>query len=705
MNTLQLVNWLAFLLVLGYGIYLFVHVVKTRITFIKLGKKAEWDQTLKERLRAILIYVFGQRKLLKDKKSGTIHVMMFYGFLLVQFGAIDLVWKGLAPGHHLPLGPIYPAFKFFQEIVTLMIIVAVVWAFYRRYVEKLVRLKRGFKAGLVLLFIGGLMVSVLMANGLEMIWLGDHGTWWSPLATAVAFIFQALPPAAAEFGFYIFWWMHLIILLSFAIYVPQSKHAHLLFGPVNVFVGRTHKVGRLKPIDFEDESQETFGVNQISDFSQSQLIDLYACVECGRCTNMCPATGTGKMLSPMDLIVKLRDHLTQYGASVTSRTPWMPAYAFSHTTANKLALATGQGHQEAAATQEAFASGLIGNVITEEEIWACTTCRNCEDQCPVMNEHVDKIIDLRRYLVLTEGKMNADAQRAITNIERQGNPWGLSRKEREDWRDGRDDIEVRTVKEVEKAGDTFEYLFWVGSMGSYDNRSQKVAQSLAKVMNEAGISFAILGNKEKNSGDTPRRIGNEFLFQELAQKNIEEFQKHGVTKIITADPHAYNTFKNEYPDFGLEGVEVYHHTELLDQWIKEGKIKPTYPVQERVTYHDSCYLGRYNEVYDPPREILKSLPGVEIVEMERNRESAMCCGAGGGMMWMEEDAGSRVNVARTEQAIRVNPTVISSACPYCLTMMSDGTKAKEVEDQISTFDIVELVERSLKNPEKEIQAV
>jgi Fe-S oxidoreductase len=296
--------------------------------------------------------------------------------------------------------------------------------------------------------------------------------------------------------------------------------------------------------------------------------------------------------------------------------------------------------------------------------------------------------------------MNPDAQRAITNIERQGNPWGLSRKEREDWRDGREDIEVRTVKEVEKAGETFEYLFWVGSMGSYDNRSQKVAQSLAKVMNEAGISFAILGNKEKNSGDTPRRIGNEFLFQELAQKNIEEFQKHGVTKIITADPHAYNTFKNEYPDFGLEGVEVYHHTELLDQWIKEGKIKPTYPVNERVTYHDSCYLGRYNEVYDPPREILKSLPGVELVEMERNRESAMCCGAGGGMMWMEENAGSRVNVARTEQAIRVNPTVISSACPYCLTMMSDGTKAKEVEDQISTFDIVELVERSITNPAK-----
>jgi len=702
MSAFMIANWILFLIVLAYGIYLVVHVVKTRITFIKLGKKAEWDRTLKERLNDILVYVFGQRKLLKDKKSGAIHVMMFYGFILVQFGAIDLIWKGLAPGSHLPLGPLYPAFKVLQEFVTFMILVAVVWAFYRRYIEKLVRLKRGFKAGLVLLFIGALMLSVILSSGMEMIWRGEPYAWYTPLATTVAFIFQWLPPTIAEVGFYIFWWAHLLILLSFAVYVPQSKHAHLLFAPANVFLGRTHKVGQLKSIDFEDESQETFGVNHIKDFQQNQLIDLYACVECGRCTNFCPATGTGKMLSPMDLIVKLRDHLTEYGAAVTSRTPWMPAFAFSNTKANQLAYAA-QSQQEVAAADENYA-GLIGNVITEEEIWACTTCRNCEDQCPVMNEHVDKIIDLRRYLVLTEGKMDPDAQRSITNIERQGNPWGLNRKEREVWREGRDDIVVRTVKEVEKAGETFEYLFWVGSMGSYDSRSQKVVQSLAKVMNVAGISFAILGNKEKNSGDTPRRIGNEFLFQELARQNIETFKKHGVKKIITADPHAYNTFKNEYPEFGLEGVEVYHHTELIAQWIKEGRITPKYPVNERITYHDSCYLGRYNDVYDPPREILKAIPGVELVEMERNRETAMCCGAGGGLMWMEDRAGTRINVARTEQALAVNPTIISSACPYCLTMMSDGTKAKEVEDKVHTFDVVELVERSITPPDAQ-QAV
>ncbi|MFC7391891.1 (Fe-S)-binding protein [Scopulibacillus cellulosilyticus] len=705
MNSLLIINWLAFLIVIAYGIYLFVHVMKTRYEFIKLGKKAEWEQTMKDRWKAIGVYVFGQKKLLKDKKSGTMHVMMFYGFILVQFGAIDLIWKGLAPGSHLPFGPLYPAFKLLQEIVVLMILVAVVWAFYRRYVEKLVRLKRGFKAGLVLIFIAGLMISVLLADGMEIIWQHDAYTWMQPMASGIAYIFQAVGPLASHVVFYVAWWVHLLILLTFLVYVPQSKHAHLIFGPVNVFLGRTHKVGRLKSIDFEDETQETFGVNSIEEFTQKQLVDLYACVECGRCTNMCPATGTGKMLSPMDIIVKLRDHLTEYGASVTSRTPWMPAYAFANTAANQLAVASGgqSAEQETAATGAA-SGGIIGNVITEEELWACTTCRNCEDQCPVMNEHVDKIIDLRRYLVLTEGKMDPDAQRAITNIERQGNPWGLNRKERETWRDNRDDIEVKTVKEMEKAGEEFEYLFWVGSMGSYDNRSQKIAGSLAKVMNEAGITFAILGNKEKNSGDTPRRIGNEFLFQDLAQKNIDLFKKHNIKKIITADPHAYNTFKNEYPEFGLEDVEVYHHTELLYQWIKEGRINPKYEVKERITYHDSCYLGRYNEVYDPPREILKAIPGVELVEMNRNRETAMCCGAGGGMMWMEERTGNRVNAARTEQALQVKPTVISSACPYCLTMMSDGTKAKEVEDQVGTYDIVELVERSIVSPSDE-QAV
>ncbi|MFL6559231.1 MAG: heterodisulfide reductase-related iron-sulfur binding cluster, partial [Bacillus sp. (in: firmicutes)] len=536
---------------------------------------------------------------------------------------------------------------------------------------------------------------VLLGNGMGLIWHGEEASWTEPVASTISLIFSGINETASIVIFYIAWWAHLLFLLTFLVYVPQSKHAHLIAGPANVYFNRLDKPGKLNKVDFEDESQETFGVGKIEDFTQHQMIDFYACVECGRCTNMCPATGTGKMLSPMDLIVKLRDHLTNHGAVVTSKQPWVPTFAFGNTKGNQLALAAaGQGAQESAAAL-AYSPSLIGDVITEEEIWACTTCRNCEDQCPVMNEHVDKIIDLRRYLVLTEGKMDADAQRAMTNIERQGNPWGLNRKERENWRDAREDVHVPTVKEMNKAGEEFEYLFWVGAMGSFDNRSQKIALSFAKLMNEAGVKFAILGNKEKNSGDTPRRLGNEFLFQDLAAKNIEEFEKAEVKKIVTIDPHAYNIFKNEYPDFGLTDVEVFHHTEVLYELVRDGRLVPKNAVNETITFHDSCYLGRYNDVYDAPREILKSIPGVKLLEMERNREKAMCCGAGGGLMWMEEETGHRINVARTEQALAVNPSVISSGCPYCLTMLSDGTKAKEVEEKVATYDVAELLEKAV----------
>ncbi|WP_307892771.1 (Fe-S)-binding protein [Bacillus swezeyi] len=703
MNDLLWLNFIAFLGVTAYAVYLFVYLIRTRISYIRLGQKEDFDKRIKERLQRIWENVFGQKKLLKDKKSGIIHVMFFYGFILVQFGALDFIIKGLVPDGGLPLGPVYPVFTFFQEIVTLLILIAVVWAFHRRYIEKLVRLKRGFKSGLVLLLIGGLMLTVLLGNGMNIVWQHHELSWREPMASVIAFVFGFMGETPAAVVFYAAWWAHLLILLTFLVYVPQSKHAHLIAGPANVFLSRLTNPGKLEKIDFEDESKETFGVGRIEEFRQSQLIDLYACVECGRCTNMCPATGTGKMLSPMDLILRLRDHLTEKGAAVTSNTPWVPAAFFQHTKGNQLAMAAGgEGSREAAAS-ELYNPSLIGDIITEEEIWACTTCRNCEDQCPVMNEHVDKIIDLRRYLVLTEGKMDTDAQRAMTSIERQGNPWGLNRKERENWRDIREDVDVPTVKELKKKGETFEYLFWVGSMGSYDRRSQKIAMAFARLLNQAGVSFAILGNKEKNSGDTPRRLGNEFLFQELAAKNIEEFEKNNIQKIVTIDPHAYNIFKNEYSDFGLK-ADVYHHTEILAGLIKEGKLKPEFPVDETVTFHDSCYLGRYNEVYDPPRDILRSISGIRLVEMERSRENGMCCGAGGGLMWMEEETGARINVARTEQALSTSPSVISSGCPYCLTMLGDGTKAKELEDQVGTYDVAELLERAVFGSEEKENA-
>ncbi|WP_029269425.1 (Fe-S)-binding protein [Virgibacillus alimentarius] len=693
MDTFLIVNLLAFIAVTIYAIYLFARVIATRKAYIDLGQKSEFDGEIKERIRKIIKIVFGQSKLLKDKKSGTIHVMMFYGFILVQFGAIDMFIKGISPGNHLPFGPLYPGFVFFQELVTLMILVAVAWAFYRRYMEKLVRLKRGFKAGLVLIFIGTLMLSVLLGNGMMQIWFETGASWSSPIASGIALLFGWMSPTAAMIVFFIAWWVHTITLLAFLVYVPQSKHAHLIAAPINVFLSK-RVPGKLSKVNFdldemEDEEDVSFGVGKVEDFTQFQLLDLYACVECGRCTDVCPAAGTGKMLSPMDLMIKIRDHLTEKGAAVTGKTPWVPTFAFSNTQGNQLASA---GNKEAAATVESV--DLIGDVMTEEEISGCTTCRACEDACPVMNEHVDKIIDLRRYLVMTEGKMDSDIQRAVMNIERQGNPWGLSKKDRIKWRELDESVYIPTIKELKKEDKDFEYLFWVSSMGSFDSRSQKIAIAFAKLMNQAGINFAILGNKEANSGDTARRIGNEFLFQEIAEKNIKEFNKHNVTKIVTIDPHAYNIFKNEYPDFGFE-AEVYHHSQMLFDLVMNGKLKPTGEINQRLTYHDSCYLGRYNGVYDPPREILKSIPGLELVEMKRNRENGMCCGAGGGLMWTEETTGNRINVARTEQALEVEPSMISSACPFCLTMLSDGTKAKEVEEDISTMDVAEILALSV----------
>ncbi|MCR8978300.1 (Fe-S)-binding protein [Brevibacillus laterosporus] len=694
MEILPLLNLIAFFLVLAYGLYLVAHLLYSRYLFIKLGKKPDIKDDFKTRFNLIIQNVFLQKKLLKDKKSGIMHVVIFYGFIILQFGAIELILKGLIIGYELPFGSAHKYFSLMQEITAMLIIIAIGYAYYRRYVEKLNRLKRGLKSGLVIIFISSLMVTVLGSLAFEQLWLGHEGSIFAPFSTAIAFVFSGIGETAAAALFFFFWWAHLLILLSFAVYVPQSKHAHLIFAPFNVWYKKLDPPGKLSTINFEDETQEVFGNGKIEDFTQTQLIDLYACVECGRCTNMCPAAGTGKMLSPMDIIVKMRDHLTEKGASVTSRTPWMPTFAFPNTKANQIALQAGEvaaTAEGAAAVENVYDKALIGDVITEQELWACTTCRNCEDQCPVMNEHVDKIIDMRRYLVMTEGSMPQEAQRALNNIERQGNPWGINRKDRMKWMEGLDEAyTVPTVKTVEE----FEYLFWVGAMGSFDNRSMKITHAFVKLMHEAGIKFAILGNEEKNSGDTARRIGNEFLFQQLAQENIALFEGHDVKKIVTCDPHAFNTFKNEYPEFGLQ-AEVYHHSELLIQWMKEGRLTPKKEVKERITYHDSCYLGRYNNIYDMPRQILQEIPGVEIVEMKRSQCDSMCCGAGGGLMWMEEHEGTRVNVARTEQALEVNPTAIASACPYCLTMMDDGLKMKEAEEQVKARDIAEILADAL----------
>ncbi|MFD0960092.1 (Fe-S)-binding protein [Paenibacillus chungangensis] len=736
------IRWSLFAVAVIGMVWLFAVVVQRRVDNIRLGVPVPFRRYKPQgRGKGTAGEVLGHRRLLNDIRSGAMHLVYFYGFIVLQFGALDLLWKGLSGGDALPL-PYYPLFSWMQEITVALVLAAVCYGGYRRYIERLPRLKRGWKPSIVLWLIGTLMMTIYLSLAFERLAASGGGHLPSaayapvsgPISEALATAGIGAGSAAAHVGFELFWWLHLLVLLGFLVYVPQSKHFHLLVAPVNLWFRRNDPPGRLAPLDLEDEDAESFGAGDIRHFTQKQLLDLYACVECGRCTNVCPASNTGKLLSPMHLIVKLRDHLTEKGAAITSRSPWMPAGLWqrgepeaahamgavipsSDTAPGDELTRSEEGMRKFAtdigstmASQKTAWNGqkgrqaeevaLIGDVMTEAELWSCTTCRNCEDQCPVGNEHVDKIIDMRRHLVLMEGKLPADGQRALQNIERQSNPWGLPRAERAEWIDDcerKTGIRVVTMAEcLRSGGQPPEVLLWVGSMGAYDNRSRRVLYDLVKLMTRAGLRFVTLGEEERSSGDTARRIGNELLFQQLCRENIDTLRKYAIRHIVTACPHTFNTFKNEYPDFGMPcDIVVEHHTELLKRLVEEGRLMPEYPVVEKVTIHDSCYLGRYNDQYEAPRTLLRAIPGVVVSEMERSRSNGMCCGAGGGLMWMEELEGTRMNYARTAQALEVKPSVISSACPYCLTMMEDGLKSLAKEEEVAARDVAELLAESV----------
>ncbi|MHB1627734.1 MAG: (Fe-S)-binding protein [Bacilli bacterium] len=660
MNVLGII---AFGILLAAALYGFFTGVYQRYQFLRLGQEENRSDNRGERIRSFITYVLGQGKVLAEP-SGIGHFFIFWGFIILGFGELDFFSYGLF-GAHIP-GFTAPWFTFVQELFAAFVMVAVIVAALRRYVWRPMRLETTFEAGFILFLIFVIVVTIYVVNGFDALQQGVPLGPDAPVSGLVESAFAGVGPATAGVVSQIAFFAHTLAILEFLVFIPRSKHLHMIGAMFNTYYRNLGPVGKIRKLDLSDESVEQFGAAQVTQFTWKQLLDGYACTECGRCHVSCPATLTGKDLSPKYLILKMKDHLVATAPSLLSQ----------------LKQAAGAETRGAAADVDELA--MIGDVYTEDEIWACTTCRACEEACPVFNEHVSLIIDMRRNLVLTEGKAPGEVNRTFTNLERHSNEWGRPRSTRAEWAQG---LDVKTMAETDGQ---VEYLYYVGTAVSFDPRNQKIARAFAELLLKADVSFAILGNEEESDGDSARRLGNEFLSQELMEKNIGIFQSYGVKKIVTTDPHAYNAFLKEYPDFGFT-AEIVHHTELLAKLIDEGRLTPVKRVNRKVTYHDSCYLGRYNGIYDAPRHILGRIPGLELVEMERSRNKSMCCGAGGGSMFKEETGDQRINVLRTEQALETGASTIATACPYCMTMMIDGAKTTGSEDRVDTLDVVELL--------------
>ncbi|MFX4300760.1 heterodisulfide reductase-related iron-sulfur binding cluster [Alicyclobacillus tolerans] len=655
-----IIQGIVFVLVFGTALYLFGTAVRQRYLYLKLAAPdpTRFDKP-GQRLKSFVVNVLGQRKVLAEP-SGLGHFFIFWGFLFLVFGDLDFIVYHILR-FHLPWAT-SPVYLFIEEMFSWFVLVAIIVAAIRRYVLRPMRVEQTFEGGFILFLIGTIVVTYFIATGADMALAGSYGGWYSPGVSLIARWLAPLSKSGLLAISEICFWLHILAISTFLYFIPRSKHMHMIGALFNWYFKKYEPAGKLRKLDLEDESIEEFGVGQIQQFTWKQLLDGYACTECGRCHINCPATLSGKPLSPKHLILKMKEAIVAEGPQLLQ--------------------------QKAAGAETLSTHPVFEGVFTDEEVWACTTCRACEEACPVANEHVQDIIDLRRYLVLTEGKTSPEVTKVFSNLERQSNEWGISKRERAAWVG---DLPVKTMEEVEGKA---EYLFFVGTAASYDQRNQKIAQAFARILLAAGVDFAILGTEEESDGDSARRLGNEFLYQEFVQRNIEIFQTYGVKKIITTDPHAFNTFKNEYPDFGFE-AEVYHSTQFAAKLIQEGKLKPTHRIEKRITYHDSCYLGRYNDIYDAPRFILEAIPGLELVEMERSRNKSMCCGAGGGGMFKEEGGASRINVMRAKQALDTGAEVVGTACPYCMTMLIDGTKANGAEERLETFDVIELLAQSI----------
>jgi len=643
----------------------------------------------KNRLRDFRAGVYMQT-LLRDSAAGLMHSLIYFGFLIL-LGVTTV----LEVDHQLPEslkflhGDVYRGYVFVGDFAGLMFTAGVVWAIVRRYVQRPYRIRIKTKPEHAVI-LGVLLAIGVSGFGAEMFRIAEnqasglnmnHEKWsfiGYPLAQAV----DGWSLSSLELWHQGWWIAHVLTFVAFLVILPLTMLRHIFTSPLNMYLkDRERPKGAMKAMpNLTETSLETFGAAVVEDFTWKQLLDTDACTMCGRCTSVCPAHATGKMLDPREIVLKTGEVM---------------AATASHAPGGRVSPPLGTDPEITISANSLFER------ITAEEVWSCTSCKACDEICPVNIEILDKILDMRRYLSLMESNFPAELGNAYRAMENQGNPWGMNQGDRAEWAK---DLDVDIVD----PGDAFshEYLYWVGCAGSFDDKNKKVTQSMAKLLSRAGIDVAILGPSEMCTGDSARRSGNEYLFQMLAMPNIEALNGMGVKKIITQCPHCFNTLANEYPQLG-GNYEVIHHTQLLEQLIDSGQLDVSNAtLEERITYHDSCYLGRHNDVYMAPRKVVASIKGVEVVEMSRNDTKGMCCGAGGARMWMEESIGTKVNDERAREALSTGASRVATACPFCYIMLDDGVKGAGVEeDQVRVGDIaihlleaIENGERQLANP-------
>lgn len=636
---------------------------------------------LPNRLRNTARLGLAQDKVRRDRYAGIMHWCIMSSIVVLTLVTAQVAIEADTPLHFLH-GDYYLFFSFYGDLFGVIGLIGVGTALYRRYFADFHRIRwdERLEDHLIILGLGLVLLTGFLTESARILVteLEQHPDWakWSFGAYAIArgldiFEFtEAQILTVHEWS----WWIHVSAAFAWLGLIVFTRLDHLFFAPINAFFLRTDSPGRLTKIE-NIEVQEVFGVGFIQDFTWKQLFELDACVRCGRCTDVCPANIAGQPLSPMHLIQDLKAHLADVGPAIQQHR-----------------------HETGDAGREVATVALTGDVIKDETLWACRTCGACMQECPVMIEHVPTIVDMRRYLVMSEARIPATAQGALENLEMRGHPWRGTALERTTWMSDFEDVTI--------FDGTQEYLYWVGCSGSLVERNLPITKAVFRLLRESGASFGVMGQEETCNGDPARRLGNEYLYQILAQQLVETFKAKNVQKVITNCPHCFNTFKNEYPQF--DGYfEVFHHTEFLKDRLQDGTLRATHPVNAEVTYHDSCYLGRLNGVYDAPRQILEMVPGANLTEMQRNLSRGLCCGAGGGNMWQEEVGERRVNQVRSEEAIRTGADQLISNCPFCIQMFEDGVPGVQPEEEgrIRPFDIAELLEDAVFGPDKRDEPV